>query len=130
MDDDKLKDLFDSFDPELSSDIRFLSKLQRNMDAVELVKQRSMATRKRNKVAVAVAALSGFVMGVLIMLLLPFIEDWISTINFTIPYFSMSSLTVDLQIAGWMLASVVSGFTAFNIYEIVLSRMTSNEAAI
>lgn len=128
--DDKIKDFFGSFDPELSSDIRFMSKLQRNMEAVELVKQRSLATRKRNKVAVAVAALSGVVMGVLITLLFPLVEDWTSSINFTIPYLGMGPLTVDLRLIGWMLVSVVSGFTAYNSYEIVLFKMTANEAAI
>ncbi len=128
--DDKLKDFFGSFDPELSSDIRFMSKLQRNMEAVELVKQRSLATRKRNKVAVAVAALSGVVMGVLITLLFPLVEDWASSINFTIPYLGMGPLTVDLRLIGWMLVSVVSGFTAYNSYEIVLFKMTAKEAAI
>ncbi len=130
MDDDKLKDFFGSFDPELSSDIRFMSKLQRNMEAVELVKQRSLATRKRNKVAVAVAALSGVVMGVLITLLFPLVEDWTSSINFTIPYLGMGPLTVDLRLIGWMLVSVVSGVTAYNSYEIVLFKMTAKEAAV
>ncbi len=130
MDDDKLKDFFGSFDPELSSDIRFMSKLQRNMAAVELVKQRSLATRKRNKVAVAVAALSGVVMGVLITLLFPLVEDWASSINFTIPYLGMGPLTVDLRLIGWMLVSVVSGVTAYNSYEIVLFKMTAKEAAV
>ena len=37
--DDKFKSLFSNFEPELSSDFRFMNKLQRNLNSVELVKQ-------------------------------------------------------------------------------------------
>jgi len=125
MEDDKIKDLFSSFEPELSSDFQFMTKLQRNMEAVELVKQQSAATRRRNKIAVVVAALSGFAMGVLLTMLFPLIGDWISTINLNIPY--INTITFDFQIVAWILAAIVSGITAINAYEITIFRLTTKQ---
>ncbi len=79
MEDDKLKDIFRDFDPDLSSSLQFISKLQRNMEAVEIVRQYNAALRRRNKLAVAIAGLCGFAVGVTLTLLYPFIVDWIRT---------------------------------------------------
>ena len=38
-DDNKLKDLFASFEPELSSDAQFIARLERSMEAVEIIKK-------------------------------------------------------------------------------------------
>ncbi len=38
MEEDKLKDIFKDFNPDLSSDSDFMSRLERSMKAVEIVK--------------------------------------------------------------------------------------------
>ncbi len=125
MEDDKIKDLFGSFEPELSSDFQFMTKLQHNMEAVELVKRQSAATHRRNKIAVIVAALSGFVTGVLLTLLFPLIGDWVETINLNIPYINANTIALGFQTVAWILTASVSGITAINAYEITISRLTA-----
>lgn len=36
MEDDKLKDLFSNYEPDLSSSFQFMTKLKKNMEAVEI----------------------------------------------------------------------------------------------
>lgn len=127
MEDDGIKDLFGRFAPELSSDFRFMERLQRGMEAVELVKQRSAAARKRNRIAVMVSALSGFVTGVLFMLFLPLVKDCVSIVNLKIPYMGLDSVTVDFQITGWIAAALVTTLAACNAYVITLSRLSLKE---
>ncbi len=128
MEEDSIKKLFDGFNPELTSDTMFMSRLQRNMEAVELVKRNSAAVRRRNKTAVVVAALAGFVTGVLLTLLLPHICSWFSTIELYLPGLNMQPLTLDTQLLYWLAAAMVSGITAHNAYEITISRLsTANE---
>ena len=123
MEDDKLKELFSDFKPELSSDFLFMSKLQRNMESVELIRQRSVAVRKRNKIAVAAAAISGFMIGVIMTLLLPIIAGGISDLKLNFPYIDVAPLYLDSQIFTWIASALVSGITAYNVYEITNSRL-------
>lgn len=97
------------------------------MEAVELVKQRSTAVRKRNRIAVMVAALSGFATGVLLTLLLPLIKDRVPTIDLNIPYIGLDSVAVDFQIIGWIAAALITTLTACNAYAITLSRLSLKE---
>ena len=124
MEDDKLRELFDSYQPELSSDALFMSKLKRNMESVELVKRHTEAMRKRSRIAVVVAAIAGFVMGVVLTLLSPLIGDFVSTIALTISDHSDIVMRIDWQIVGWILTAIISVFTAVNAYEITISRLS------
>lgn len=127
MENDEIKKLFCGFDPELSPDIQFMSKLQRNLAAVEVVKQHSASVRKRNRIAVVVAALSGFAMGVLFTLLMPVFGDWFMTINLSVPYISSDTVTVDFELVAWILVALVSGITAYNVYEITITRLAQKK---
>lgn len=129
MEDDKLKDLFLDFQPELpSSSFQFMTTLQKNMEAVEIVKQHNLALRRRNKLAVAVAALSGFAMGVILTLLFPLLGDWISTFNLSLPHLSFSSVTIDYSFVAWIVMAGVCIITALNAYEIALAKLTPKES--
>lgn len=128
MEDDKLQELFGGFDPELTSDLRFMDKLQRNMEAVEVVRQHSAAVRRRNRVAVCVAALAGFVMGVVMTLLMPVVSGLLAQVTVSLPAIGLPTVHMDLRIIGWMTAAALSGVTAWNAYEITLSRMKHSAA--
>ncbi|MDE6802108.1 MAG: hypothetical protein K2J06_05005, partial [Muribaculaceae bacterium] len=65
MEDEKLKTLFTDFDPELPPDTRFMSRLRRNMESVELVKQQNARAFAIIKRAVSLALLVGFIVGIL-----------------------------------------------------------------
>ena len=128
MEDDKIKDLFSNFQPELSSSFQFMTKLQKNMETVEILKQHNAALKKRNKLAVAIAAVSGFVMGVIMTLLFPLIGDWVSTFNISIPRLQVSAITIDYSFVAWIVMAGVSIITALNAYEIALAKLTPKES--
>lgn len=129
MEDDKIKELFSGFEPQLSSDSRFMRKLQQNMEAVELVKRRSESVRKRNRVAVVVAALSGFVAGVILSLLYPLISESLPVIQFKMPYVNSAAISVSPQVPIWICMAIASGIIAYNAYVITLSRLSLKEGA-
>lgn len=103
MEDDKLKVLFKSFDPELSSDINFMAHLQRSMEAIECVRRQNATQRKRNKVAIIIAAASGFIMGIILTLLFPIISNWLTNINASLPTFKIASINIDPSFIGWII---------------------------
>lgn len=124
MEDDKLKDLFNGFQPELSSSFQFMNRLQKNMETVELLKQHNATLRRRNKLAVAIAAFSGFVTGVIMTLLFPLISNWISTFNISIPHLQISGFAINYSILAWVIMAGVSIITALNAYEIASAKLT------
>lgn len=128
MEDDKIRDLFLSFNPDISTDTLFLSKLKKNMEAVELVKQHTELMRRRSRIAVCVAALTGFVMGVILTLLFPLIGDAVTSFDLAIANYGIFDLKINWQIVGWIVTGAACVFTAINAYEITLSKMTAKEA--
>ena len=130
MEDDKIKDLFGSFQPQLSSDALFLSGLKKHMEAVELVKRHAAAMRRRNRIAVAVAALSGFVTGVIFTLLMPLLGDWITTLEFSLPGIGIPSISFDSQILTWTVTAALTVTIALNAYEITLSRLSARQKGL
>lgn len=121
MEEEKITDLFSNFQPELSSSFGFMTKLKRNMEAVEIVKQHNSTLRKRNRVAVAVAAVSGFFMGVVLTLLLPVIRECFSTLD--MPLLQFSVFAVDYTILWWMVVAAACVLTAINAYEIAMAKL-------
>lgn len=126
MDDDKIKNLFDNFEPELSSSFQFMNQLKKNMEAVEIVRQHNLALKRRNKLAVAIAAVSGFAMGVILTLLFPLVGDWVSTFNISLPDLQISAITIDYSFVAWIIMAGVSAITALNAYEIALAKLPAN----
>lgn len=125
MEDDKIKNLFADFNPELSSDTQFMARLQRNLEAVEFVKQQSAIFRKRNKTAVVVAALSGFVVGVLTTLIFSAFDVWTSLVYLSLPLLTANPIAIDFRIIAIILAAAASCFTVYNTYVVTLSKLCS-----
>ena len=130
MEEDKIKDLFQDFQPRLSSDTLFLSGLKKHMEAVALVKRHAAAARRRNRIAVAVAALSGFVAGVIFTLLMPLLGDRASALKFSLPSIGIPSVTFDSQIITWTIMAALSVTIAVNAYEITLSRLSAKQKGL
>lgn len=125
MYENEIKKLFDNFDPELSSSFQFMDRLKRNMDAVEIVRRRTDALKKRSRIAVAIAAVSGFAAGVVFTLLFPLFSSWASTYIINIPHLQISTLTIDYSFVAWIMMAGVSIVTAMNVYEIALARLST-----
>jgi hypothetical protein len=128
MEDDKLRNLFNDFQPELSSSSQFMAKLQKNMEMVEILKQHDIALKKRNKLAVVIAAVSGFVMGVILTLLFPLIGDRVST--FSVSLMHISNMTIDYSFVGWIVMAGACIITALNAYEIALAKLAPKETVL
>lgn len=122
---DKIKDIFKEFDPELSSSFQFIAKLEKNMEAVEIVRQFHSAQKRRNLWAVAIAGMAGFTVGVVMTLLFPFITEWIASFNFSIPLPHSSTLNFDFSYLAWLLVAMVSVFTSVSVYSIATSRSSA-----
>lgn len=120
MEDEKIKDIFKEFDPELSSSFQFITKLQKNMEAMEIVRQYNETQKRRNKWAVAIAGICGFAMGVIMTLLLPFITDWVASISFALSL----PPTLNFTYIVWLLIATVSVLTTVSVYEVALKSIT------
>lgn len=123
MDDEKLKDIFSDFNPRLTSGPLFMARLQRSLDAVEIVKQRSELMRRQNKRAVGIAAACGFAAGMLAATLLPLLGAWLSAVEIHLPAFADVSLSIPMQTIYWAVAACVAGSTAYNAYIVTQSRL-------
>lgn len=129
MEEDKLKDLFKSYDPELSSSRDFIERLERNLNAVELIHRDNAAVLKRNRIAVAIASIAGFITGVVFTLLLPFISGIVSSVIDSIPTISSIEPSGDYSIAiAYLVIGALSVFVAVNTYSISLSLLPSRDA--
>ena len=129
MEDDKLKSLFANFEPELSSDFRFMNKLQRNLNSVEMIKQHNAEVRARSKKAVAIAALVGFIVGFLFSLSLPYLSHAVSNWQLTLPSESMlNTFANNFTTIAWLVIGGTSAIAALNSYEISLSLLKPKES--
>ena len=118
----KLKKLFNDFNPDLESDFRFMERLQRNLDSVELVCRRNMEQRARCRKAVAIAAVCGFVCGILCTFAMPYIVAAFSRLEAVLPSFgSANSLGAACYIAALLVAGVMSAWVAVSAYELSLA---------
>lgn len=127
MEEDKLKDIFKDFNPDLSSDNDFMSRLERSMDAVEIVKRQNAEIHRRSKRAIAIAALAGFVAGVVMTILQPYICKWLGDIDLTISIPSVTTVAIDPALVGWIAAAAISTIIAYYTYEIASLRLSARQ---
>lgn len=123
MEEDKLKSLFAEFRPELPSDSQFINRLERNMESVEIVKRRMAETRARNRRAVTVAAVVGFVVGFLFSLTLPYLSGVVAGWQLTLPEESVMSVLADwFAVISWVVIGAVAVTAAINTYDMMTSK--------
>ncbi|MDE6127437.1 MAG: hypothetical protein K2G30_10840 [Muribaculaceae bacterium] len=120
MEEDKLKDVFDAFRPELTSDSLFLAGLRRNMEAVEIVRRRQEESRRRGRRAVLVAAVTGFAVGAILSALLPYIGEFAGRISLGAPDSGIP--LIGWQSIGWGVIGLASVLTSLNAYTLALAR--------
>ncbi len=123
MEDDKIKDLFAAFTPELTSDTGFMRRLERNMEAVEIVKRRNAEVRRSNRRAVVLAALTGFVCGVVLTLLMPFISPLIVSAAgaLRLPFIDAEAISSVANIVCWIIVGAAAVAASLSTYESAMS---------
>lgn len=124
MEDNDIKKLFNAFDPELPSDFDFMSKLQHRLELMEMIKHEQLAMQRRNRMAVLIAAMAGFVMGVVLTLLYPLAAEWLRSIDFGQPSADLAAGLSAYNFIAWGLLATLSGVTALNAYEIALAKLS------
>lgn len=129
MEDDKIKEIFSEFAPELSSSTRFMHQLQRNMEAVEIVKRHQAAMKKRNRLAVAIAAFAGFVTGVILTLLYPLIVERLTTRASALSQLHINIAAVDFGTMTWIVMAGCCLLAALSAYDVALARLTPKMVA-
>lgn len=126
--DDKIKNIFAGFSPELSSDFIFMKELERRIESVEIVKRHMARTKRRNKAAIAIAAAVGFIVGFLFSLAMPYITRAIADWQLTLPDTSGLNMIADnIVLLTWLIIGVTSCVIALNSYELSLSIIKSRE---
>lgn len=125
MEDDKIREIFESYRPTLQPSVEFMAELDRRMRAVESVKRKVAAMRRRNRVAVVVAALSGFLAGVIATLLFPVIGQWIAAYSEQLPSTWFPNVELVCDIAEWVIAATACVITAYNAYGFTLSHLSA-----
>jgi tetrahydromethanopterin S-methyltransferase subunit F len=114
--DDEIKKIFAGFEPDISPDNAFMNRLLRNMEMVEDVKRQNLVLRKNNKIAMAVASLVGFVVGIVFTLVSPYVTETLSMIQV-----AMSLTTEPLIITTGL---VVISYALIGLISLVMIRYT------
>ncbi|MCH5182485.1 MAG: hypothetical protein J1F06_07600 [Prevotellaceae bacterium] len=121
MEEDKLKDLFEKFDPELSSPALFMEKLEEKMQAVEFVRQHYAALQRKNRRALCFAALAGFLAGAFLTALCLPVDGQTPLVPLPVPAFVLSAAVAESQLAACVLVAAASGLVAWGVYSVALT---------
>lgn len=124
MEEEKLKDLFRDFDPEITSDSLFMSQLHKNLEAVELIKRQNAALIRRSRLAACISALAGFMAGVIFTWLMPGIKSVLNSFSFGLTFLSgPNTIDRDADILSWCIVSAISITVALCSYSFCVSAM-------
>ncbi len=110
----------EGFTPRLSDSGEFMAGLMRSLNAVEAVRKSNVELRRRGRIAVFVAAVVGFVVGVALTLIMPYVGNIVGEICGS--FLQIDALTP--QIVTWLVVGATSVVTALNAYEITLARLS------
>ncbi len=122
MNDDDIRDLFKSFEPEISDGDDFIGRLQRNLDSVEMVKARNESFHRSNRVAAAVAAMAGFVAGGLMTAGVPWLKGILGQVCVRVGGAQMVSGWHDINtVIAWVVVASAAVVTSVSAYEICMS---------
>ena len=125
MEEDRLKDIFKEYEPDLSSRMAFMERLERNLNAVEIIHQENAMATKRNRLAVTFASMAGFLVGFLFSFALPYISNMIAEIEDSISTNSvLSNLNAILEfqsVIAWVIIGAFSVFTSIGTYNMVIN---------
>lgn len=116
--DEALRGLFAAFEPELgSSSADFMERLEHRMEGMEIVRQSTRSVRRRSRVACVVSAFAGFITGVLLTLLYPFVSNLFARLS--MPSWFMESAEGDSL---WQ--TIISGISRLNVAGIEIDSVT------
>lgn len=124
MEDDKLKNLFTGFNPQLSDDNLFMSQLERSLQAVEFAKNHCAEVKRQNRLAIIISAIVGFICGVTFTLCYPYLLNMLEGIK---------AVSTDVawminqygSLMVWTVCSIATCLLTFVGYDISLFALTA-----
>lgn len=127
MKEDELSEIFRNFNPEMPSGSNFMSRLEGRLDAVEMVKQRNAQTIRNTRIAAILAAVAGFIAGMLTMLFMPWITTTAQAMLEAVQIHTVLRLsaTESLPIFGWLATGLMALLTALTTYSLALPLLHS-----
>lgn len=120
MNDNDIRDLFKEYQPEIGDDFRFLVKLQRSIEAAEIVRQHNEAVIKSNRIAMVISVILAFISGIVFTILQPRIQILLENIFYKFRNMVSSFRYEDIMAIGsWIIIATFVLFLAFGCYNIV-----------
>lgn len=122
MEDKDIRQLFADFQPAITDNGRFMSRLQHQLDIVDMVKTRSADVRKATRRAAIIAGVTGFVTGFLLSLALPYLVQFVSRLHLDNFHWGINiDVTNIYTTLSWLLIGIVSTLLAINAYSLSLA---------
>lgn len=123
MEDKDIQQLFQAYQPKLSSDREFMSMLTASMRKVEFLKRQQEAVRRQNRIAVAVSAVTGFMTGVVFMLLMPYISAFIDSVSgeFFSVFRILGEAADPVPVLSWITVGMTTVLLSISSYHVALS---------
>ena len=109
MEDNQIKELFAGFNPPLAtSESEFMDRLERNMEAVRVVKEEISLAGKRSRRAAVFAAFAGFVVGVILTSLMLALSAFSIEVPYIGEFLSGSSISWAVIAAGTFFSALAT----------------------
>ncbi len=124
MEEDKIRDLFNAYKPELSSRLDFMDRLERNLDAVEIIHKANANVMRRNRVAVLAASIAGFISGIIFSFLIPYLNSATSIVAMKISTDNqfLCRFSEYQPIVTWLIIGAASVIISLYAYKIILKQ--------
>lgn len=110
MEDRDLKAYFDKYNPNLSDDSEFIKRTIRNLEAIEAIRQNMNVSKHLNKVAMFWAAFIGFLVGIVLMFVLPFLFPVFDRLLKSI---YSGTTFIDSKLIGYFFFTLAIGISAY-----------------
>jgi|GEM_PF-725497 len=119
MEEKDLTSLFASYNPQISSDSEFMSRMRRNLRAVNMVREQTAAMHRKNRLAMAIASVTGFISGVIFTLCYPYIAAFLSSL---VKAGTTAALLYNNygNVAVWSIICCATALLSYSAYDITL----------
>lgn len=116
--DNDIKALFRDFNPELSSRLDFMARLERNLDAVEMVKQHNTANHRAGRRIAIMSGLAGVIVGMLLAMVMPYLK--LALMQVTSGGYGLDAGTIEVLVAisAYCMVGLISIFVSISTYNI------------
>lgn len=129
MEDDRLKEFFEKFSPDLKPDRIFLSDLDKRIEMIEEIRKENVELRRRCRIAVSVATLCGFIAGFIFCMLLPTIEVWVGNLKSVIPQASVVyGIVENHSLLAWILIASGICLISVNAYQLSMALLVRSQS--